>query len=123
LEALLQDIEKTVEFGPALLDNVSNGFAKTASRPLTKESKASIKNRICVPENLKDVVVPKVNVEIWKLLPSQAKILDLKHQQTQEVMSLSLSSFAVIANTMATNKKEIPANVVSLVIKQAIDQT
>jgi len=121
LESLLEDIEKTATYGPALLESVSVGFIKTASRPLTKESKASIKDRILIPENLKDVIVPKLNAEIWKLLPSQAKIFEIKHQQTQEVLRLSLSAFATIANTMATNKKDMPATVVSSVIKQAID--
>lgn len=121
LDELLQDLEKKVEFGPALLANVSVGFSKTVARPLTKESKSSLKEKIRVPENCKELIVPKVNTEIWKLLPSQAKVLDLKQQQIQEVLSSGLSTLASISNSIALHKAEIPKEVVSSVIKQAID--
>lgn len=103
------------------MSNVGIGFLKTVSRPLTKESKTSLKEKIKIPENCKEFLVPKVNPEIWKLLPSMAKIQDIKQQQMQEVLSLSLASLTSIANTVATNKDKVPKEVVSSVIKQSLD--
>ncbi|OXA42979.1 hypothetical protein Fcan01_22263 [Folsomia candida] len=121
LTDLLKDIENTTEFGPSLLPNVSSGFAKTAARPLTKESKATLAAKIKVPENCKEFLVPKVNSEIWRLLPSQAKILDINQQQIQQSLTLGLSSLAVITNTIVNSKESIPKEVLSLVVKQAMD--
>lgn len=70
LETLLQDMEKTIDFGPAVMQNVSIGFVKTAVRPLTKETKSNLKERIKIPENCKEFIVPKVNGELWRLLPA-----------------------------------------------------
>ncbi|OXA40055.1 hypothetical protein Fcan01_25141 [Folsomia candida] len=82
LDELLKDVEKSIEFGPALLPNV-------------------------------------MNAEIWRQLPSQAKVLDIKQQQIQEVISLGLSSLASIANTVAMNKGQM--DIVDSVVKQSLD--
>jgi hypothetical protein len=109
------------EFGPTLLQNVSYGFSKTAAQPLTKESRTNIRDKIKVPENCKEFIVPRVNTEIWKLLPAQAKIQDIEQQQIQQTLSAGLSSLAYIANNVATNKDKIPKEVVSSIIKQSMD--
>ncbi|OXA47011.1 hypothetical protein Fcan01_18333 [Folsomia candida] len=103
LTDLLKDIENTTDVGPNLLPNVSSGFAKTAARPLTKESKATLSAKIKVPEN------------------SQAKILDIKQQQIQQSLTLGLSSLALITNTIVNSKESIPKEVLSSVVKQAMD--
>lgn len=60
-----------------------------------------------------------MNAEIWRQLPSQAKVLDIKQQQIQEVISLGLSSLASIANTVAMNKGQM--DIVDSVVKQSLD--
>lgn len=121
LKDLLKDIESITDFGPSLLQNVSSGFTKTASRPLTKESKATLTSKIKIPENCKEFLVPKVNSEIWRLLPSQAKILDIKQQQVQQSLTLGLSSLAIITNTVVNAKDAIPKEILSTVVKQPMD--
>ncbi|OXA40057.1 hypothetical protein Fcan01_25143 [Folsomia candida] len=121
LETLLQDMEKTIDFGPAVMQNVSIGFVKTAVRPLTKETKSNLKERIKIPENCKEFIVPKVNGEIWRLLPAQAKVSDIKQQQNQLVLSQGLSTLTTISNVIASNKQKIPNEVVSSIVKHAMD--
>jgi len=94
---------------------------KTVKRPLSKETKASLKDKILIPGNCKEFSCPKVNQEIWRQLPHHAKINDLKHQQNQQTLSMALSSFAMIANNLAENKAKIPGDVVTSTVQLAID--
>lgn len=100
---------------------MAEGFIKTVTRPLTKETKANLRDKIKTPANCKEFVTPKVNQDIWRMLPQQAKINDLKSQQLQQLVSLSLSQFAFIGNEIAKNKDKIPKEVTSLVLQTAID--
>jgi len=74
-----------------------------------------------IPENCKEFSSPKVNPEIWRLLPQQAKIGDLKSQQSQQVLGSTLATFASIASLVAENKETIPKATVSSILQLAID--
>ncbi|OXA40087.1 hypothetical protein Fcan01_25114 [Folsomia candida] len=50
-----------------------------------------------------------------------AKILDIKQQQIQQSLTLGLSSLALITNTIVNSKESIPKEVLSSVVKQAMD--
>lgn len=121
LDDLLKDISDKVEYGPPLIANVSSSFTKTVTRPLSKETKSALAERMKIPENCKEFSAPKVNSEIWRLLPSHAKISDVKHQQTQQMLGIGLSAFANMANTLAANKNNIPKELMTTLLKQAID--
>jgi len=122
IENILQDVEKVVEFGPNLLPSVAEGFVKTVVRPLTKVTKANLNEKTQIPGNCKEFACPKVNEEIWRSLPQQAKLTDLKSQQNQQLLSSTLSIFAMIANKIAENKDKIPKDIVSNILQLAIDQ-
>ncbi len=121
MDEILQDIEKCNDFGPEILSNVAESFIKTAVRPLTKESRAGLKEKMKTPVNCKQFVTPKVNPEIWRLLPPHGKLADVKHQQIQQTLSIGLSTFSVVANLVVSNKDKIPKEVVSSILRNAMD--
>ncbi|OXA40050.1 hypothetical protein Fcan01_25158 [Folsomia candida] len=121
IESILQDVEKEIEFGPELKPHVAESFLRTVNRPLTKETKSSLKEKVKIPANCKQFMPPKANQEIWRLLPQPAKMADLKNQQHQQILSHGLSILSSIANIVAENKDKIPKEVTSTVLQLAID--
>lgn len=117
----MQDIEKCTDFGPDLTANISESFVKTVKRPLAKESRTNLKEKLKIPNNCKEFLAPKVNQEIWRLLPAQAKLADLKQQQQQQVLSLNLANLATMANTVVVNKEKMSKEIMGSLLRNAID--
>lgn len=117
----MKDIEGSIEYGPDLLPQISEGFSKTVSRPLTKETASKLKDQIKIPSNCKGFAVPKMNSEIWAHLPTGARLADIQTQQVQQSISFGLITMAEIANEVATHSNEIPQEVKKRILKLAID--
>lgn len=121
IEELLADIEKGADLGPEISQNVAESFLKTISRQLSKESKAKLRETLKTPLNCKQFSPPKINNEIWKIIPSQARLQDVKQQQSQQALSVGLSALSIITSQVLIRKSEIPNEVVSSIVKLAID--
>ncbi len=121
MDELLIDVEKNCDFGPEITASVASSFLKTVNRPLSKESKSKLCEGIKIPTNCKEFASPKVNPEIWKMLPSNAKLSDVKHQQNQQALATGLSAFSIIADLIISKKSEMPKEIVSTVVKLSID--
>ncbi|XP_035716565.1 uncharacterized protein LOC118439398 [Folsomia candida] len=118
---LLEDIEKGPDYGAEVLPQIAESFRKTVERPLTKESKEKLKLALKIPSNLKQFVPPKTNSEIWKILPSNARVVDIKSQQTQRALGEALSALSMIASTVVAHKTVIPKEATSSIVKLALD--
>ncbi|OXA40125.1 hypothetical protein Fcan01_25127 [Folsomia candida] len=94
VEELLNDIEMGSDLGPEVSQNVAASIIKTVTLPLSKESKSKLRENIKTPSNCKEFVPPKINNEIMKLFH---RMLDWPI------------------------KSEIPKEVVSTVVRLAID--
>lgn len=121
LSGLLKDVEKGVEYGPALLPSVAESFLKTVSRPLTKETSTALKNNLKLPENAKMLQPARMNREIWKVIPTHARLDDIRKQQIQSSLGIGISALSQIANCMAINSKLIPHAVVGEIMKISIN--
>ncbi|OXA36883.1 uncharacterized protein LOC118433680 [Folsomia candida] len=121
LVEIMKDIEGSIEYGPDLLPQISEGFSKTVSRPLTKETASKLKDQIKIPSNCKGFAVLKMNSEIWAHLPTGARLADIQTQQVQQSISFGLITMAEIANEVATHSNEIPQEVKKRILKLAID--
>lgn len=117
----MEDIEKGAELGPEVSSNIAESFVKTVKRPLSKESNLKLRNNIKTPSNCKEFVPAKVNNEIWKIIPSQARLRDIQQQQTQQALGTGLSALTMISNTILSRKTELPKDLVASVIKLAMD--
>lgn len=107
--------------GPEISTKVADSYLKTVQRPLSKESSAKLKANVKIPSNCKNFAPPKINPEIWKIIPSQARLQDIKQQQVQQTLATGLSALAMICNEVISNKQTIPDKIVSSVIKVAMD--
>lgn len=121
IEELLADIEKGADLGPEISQNVAESFLKTISRQLSKESKAKLRETLKTPLNCKQFSPPKISNEIWKIIPSQARLQDVKQQQSQQALSVGLSALSIITSQVLIRKSQIPNEVVSSIVKLAID--
>ncbi|OXA42976.1 hypothetical protein Fcan01_22260 [Folsomia candida] len=121
IEILLDDVEKGTEPGPEIALNVAQSFLKTVARPLSKESRSKLRDSIKTPSNCKEFATPKVNNEIWKIIPSHARLNDVKQQQTQQALGTGISAMAMITNLILSKKSEIPKEIVSSVVRIAMD--
>ncbi len=117
----MKDVEKSIEFGPDLNPAVAEGFVKTMTRPLSKETSESLKNKFKIPNNCKPFVIPKMNQEIWTHLPTTARLNDLNFQQVQQTLGFGVNALAQIANIVAISGSQIPKEVKSTILKMSID--
>ncbi|OXA56451.1 Facilitated trehalose transporter Tret1-2 [Folsomia candida] len=118
---LLNDIEKQSDLGPSIMENVAQSFAKTINRPLSKETKAKLREAIKIPENCKDFSAPKINNEIWRIIPSHARLSDVKSQQNQQALGCGMSALALISNMALQHKKDLPKELLAAIIKTSLD--
>jgi hypothetical protein len=121
VDELLKDIEKGADLGPEVESKVAESFIKTVLRPLSKESRSKLQEIIKTPSNCKVFVPPKINNEIWKLIPSHARLLDVKQQQTQQAIATGLTALTKIADLVISRKAEIPKDIVNTIVKMAVD--
>lgn len=108
IQDLLKDVEKSIEFGPEIMNEVAEGFNKTMTRPLSKETSENLRNNFKIPINCKPLIIPKMNQEIWSHLPTPARLTDLNMQQNQYSLGIGLNALAQIANQVAKNANNIP---------------
>lgn len=108
IQDLLKDVEKSIEFGPEIMNEVAEGFNKTMTRPLSKETSENLRNNFKIPINCKPLIIPKMNQEIWSHLPAPARLTDLNMQQNQYSLGIGLNALAQIANQVAKNANNIP---------------
>jgi len=117
----LKDVEENVEYGSDLLQPIADGFIKTVSRPLTKETATTLRNQFKIPSNCRGFVVPKMNTELWNNLPTRAKVADLRVQQMQQSLSIGLITIANMANEVAKHAKLVPPELKKTLLRLAID--
>lgn len=108
VKSILNAAEKDESTGPAILEAVSSRLIKILTTPLEKENYNKLKAKLLIPENCKQLAVPKMNPDLWGHLTMQAKSSEAKMQQAQQVYAKGMVSFALIADTVSKNSKLIP---------------
>lgn len=120
IDEILKDVAQPESFGPELSSKVADAFSNTTKRPLNKELFSKLRDKIKVPANCKSFQVPKMNPEIWRVLPSQPRLFDVQNQQTQQALSAGLSSFALIAESVSTSP-DISQELKNKILRYSID--
>ena len=103
---------------PAVVNNLANFVNTTLTKQANTKDIKTITDKYFIPENTPMLVSPKVNIEIWKILPDHVKQKDLSMQASQkkiiqglvplvhamdkaketEVVNLLQDSFELLAN-------------------------
>lgn len=102
---------------------MADAFNKTGTRKLSKETEDKLKQNIKVPDNCRSFKVPKVNPEIWQNLKTRPRVADLKLQQIQAGLSISLTVLASLSDKIAkaAASKLVPKEVASDLLKAGLD--
>lgn len=123
LQEVLKDSEDLVEYGNPLTDQIAERFQKCVTRPLSKQTSEKLKEKMKTPENCKLLAAPKVNGEIWNVLPNNIRNGDFKLQQMQIAMSQGLITLAKIADCVKSNNENglIPSHVAEEILQLSVD--
>ena len=96
------------EYGEELNSEIAESLRRLSSQKLNKETIDRYKDVYKPPINCKTLGVPRVNKEIWPLLPQKARQGDYSHQQIQQLTSMAAVALSRIAETVYTAGKKIP---------------
>lgn len=69
IEEALADVEESNDFGPEIQQGIATAFNKTVMRPLSKETKGTLKKRVLIPANCKIMMPPKSTKKFGPCFP------------------------------------------------------
>lgn len=89
---------------------IDDKLARVVDSGLTKCSPCENKlKEVCerypAPENTKNILVPKTNPEIWKLLNKGQRVRDARLQKTQSLVTKSITASVGLLNTVRCTRK------------------
>jgi len=102
---LNQDDFDTDDYAPEVSDIVAKKLEKIVGEKLNRDQIKQVRDATKIPSNCKKFQTPKLNNEIWNVLPIKAKLADRKQQDIQRNFSAGLSAFSKIADTMMKVQK------------------
>jgi hypothetical protein len=76
-------------FGPDLQNDVAESVKRLFPNKRPKETLDAYRTEHMIPSNCKELSVPKVNSEIWSILPPRTKQVDFAHQTHQQQLGLA----------------------------------
>lgn len=121
IEEALADVEETNDFGPDIQQGIATAFNKTVMRPLSKETKGTLKKRVLIPANCKIMMPPKVNQEIWSMLPTKSRLIDLNYHQVQTTLATGVATLAIMSDEIAKLSAGLPKETMHQLLKAAMD--
>ncbi len=86
---ILNEVQPVEEYGPDINGDVSNSVNKLFAVRYPKNNMDKIKDQYKIPNNCKSLRVPKVNKEIWHLLPQRTRQNDFSWQTMQHNVALA----------------------------------
>jgi hypothetical protein len=90
------------ELGPDLQNDVALSINRLYSQKVSKETLDNLKVKYKIPNNCKWMGVPKINSEIWPLLPQRNRQNDYNQQVNQQSIALTSTINAKIAEKLFT---------------------
>ena len=102
---ILNQTEPIVEIGPDMQNDVANSIKRLFTNKMTKTSVDKFKEIYKLPGNCKLMGVPKVNQEIWPLLPPRIRQSDFSLQQQHQTISMTSVIIAKMAERLFVAEK------------------
>jgi hypothetical protein len=102
---ILHAIEPIEELGPDLNKDVATSIGKLYSHRYPKEHIDKLKEPLKLPANCKFLGVPKINREIWPLLPAKARQTDYSTQSLQKGVSYTSIMAAKLSEKLFSTKE------------------
>lgn len=118
---VLNVMQPEPEYGSPLNSDVAQSITQLYNTESVKNARDKMKDKFKVPENCKTLEVPRVNPEIWSLLPPQVKQKDFAAQQQQQLVSSAAVAVARMTDTLFTTKEPIKQALREDLIKQCME--
>lgn len=96
------------DFGPEVSENLLKSILNMLSKTPSKEEQEKAKESFKCPANAKQMMAPRVNLEIWQNLPKKAQASDVAQQHIQQMVARSLIAQTRLAECLVKNSKRIP---------------
>jgi len=88
------------ELGPPINTDVAVAITRLYQHRQPKESLEKIRSECKLPENCKSISVPKVNPEVWSVMPQRGRQSDFSLQVTQQQVTTASIILAKITETL-----------------------
>lgn len=103
---ILNLTQPTQEVGPDLQNDVAVSLNRLYSQKMTKASLDQMKEKYKIPSNCRGMSVPKVNGEIWPLLPQRIRQNDYNQQMQQHNIFLVSVIMAKVSEKIFTTSEQ-----------------
>ncbi|GFR59127.1 hypothetical protein ElyMa_000048900 [Elysia marginata] len=117
-EYFLQDQQLGEKLNGKIADIVNKGMLTVAHRDKVKEVVANYPP----PANIPNLVTPKMNVELWEMLPNFARTRDLNSQKTVSMVMTMMTISARMMDLLYSDKTSSPTTPYTLLRLLVADQ-
>ncbi|ODM94400.1 putative enzymatic polyprotein, partial [Orchesella cincta] len=121
LVEILNEHQAVPEFGTSIVPEIAESFNKLARQTASKERMDSWKQTLRIPENCRNLIMPRINSEIWNMLPTRARQTDYQTQHLQQLNSQSLVALSKIAEKLFMSKSVMPTSLCQDLLRMTMD--
>lgn len=119
----LNVMQPETELGEPIDPEVAKSITELFQTDKMKAIKEKVKDKFKIPSNCLSLSVPRVNQEIWSLLPAPVKQKDYSIQQHQQLISTASVALAKMTNTLFTTKEPMKQALKEELIRNCMEAT
>lgn len=113
--------QPTQDVGPELQQDLAQSINRLFNQKLSKDSMEKLQGQYKIPINCRAMGVPKVNSEIWSLLPQRNRQNDYNQQVQQQSIALTSNIVARMAETIFSPSEPLPMTIRENLLRMALD--
>lgn len=95
------------EFGEPINNDVAKSISEIYNSENKRNTRDTLKEKLKVPENCQVLSVPRVNQEIWSMLPPTVKQTDFASQSQQQLVSMAATAMAKLTDNVFGTRETI----------------
>lgn len=99
-------LDASEEKGPNISEKLAKIMNESYQSELSTEKRKEIGQKYKIPGNCTEIIVPKLNTEIWTKLKSNAKRSDIRMSALQDTLNRASSAILVSANDLLSHRKD-----------------
>lgn len=108
---VLASFNQATEYAESWPPMIADHFKRAVTAVPTKEQIEQSKFENKAPLNVKELGAPKVNMEVWNMLPKRAQAVDASYQHIQAYTSRSLIIQGRLICELNNHSSQIPSGV------------
>jgi len=109
------------DFGPTLADDIASSINKINELEFNKDLISRLKTENKTPNNCKYLQAPKVNPQLWNVLPLTTRSSDVALQSIQQSTARAMTAASKVLELLMKNSNTIPKSLLHTLMKQQMD--